>query len=141
MSHPEDSEWSPIMKSYEANVKSVTDALTNALQTVGSKVTGDDRTEIQDIVAAAAALALECSSQKSRIQTFEMDTDNYVRSYSKVEVENYNKRMQEDEDAETLEGYVELYISPGLKRIGDGRGGSLNEPPKILSKAQVFLNQ
>lgn len=130
---------SPVLASYRANLEAVRQNIERTISTVGSKIGSDDDNQIHDIVNAAATLSLECISQKARILPFMVAADEGVGRYHKSEIEDRNGRNLDDEDEEELTGTVSLFISPGLKRVGDGRGGSLNEPPKTLSKAQAFM--
>jgi hypothetical protein len=130
---------SAIIESYNKNLAALRTKLEQTLSSVGSRVTSDDRAEIADIVEYAANLALDCISQKARLFTFAIKENDGIRTYSRNEIEDRNLKNQNDDDTENIEGVVELYLSPGLRRLGDGRGGSLHGAPIVLSKAQVFM--
>jgi hypothetical protein len=131
-----------ITQSYEENLAATARNLEDVLKTVGTKLEAEDKLEIQEIVDAAANLALDCSLQKARLYVFAIDEKEAVQTLKKTDVEDSNKRNEtaDNQDKDALEGVVELSISPGLKCLGDGRGASLNEPPQVISPARVFLS-
>jgi hypothetical protein len=130
---------SPVMISYHENLATVRQNIERIIIKVGSRVGSDEERQIHDIVDAAAALSLECISQKARILPYVIAAEKGVQRYQKSEIADRNGRNLDGDDVEELNGTVSLFISPGLRRVGDLRGGSLNQPPKTLSKAQVFM--
>jgi hypothetical protein len=129
----------PITRSYCENKRVLEQKLVDVIQTIGSEVSKEERYEISNIVEAAANLAMESAAQKSRIQTFSINADERVKTYDTADLDDRNLKNREDMEEETVRGMIELFISPGLERVGDARGGSLIEPPKVLSRAQVFM--
>lgn len=137
---------SDISTSYQENIHEVSKQIEQMLEQDGPPLTDNDITTIQEIVSSAAKLSLECSLQRSRIQLFMLDTSATPQKYNKGlihdrNLRNHSSSRNDNVDADSVDGIIELCIAPGLKRYGDNRGGSWGLPPKTLYKADVFMNR
>jgi hypothetical protein len=122
-----------IRKSYERNVAKIFQSLSVLFSRVSSQ---DRQAEIRNIVDKACSLALNCGDQRCRLELFAPSLKHKV---SRQNLKTY-KDMNADNDPSLAEGIVQLVVSPGFRRTGDGHGGSLDEVFD-LCPVEVYLTE
>ncbi|KAF1993961.1 hypothetical protein P154DRAFT_625035 [Amniculicola lignicola CBS 123094] len=123
-----------IRSSYEKNLEAIQNEMAAGIQK-GSSDGSAHEFSIKRIVDLAAKLALDCFLQQCRIQLLDFAVGHKFNQTTKSEMLDRNAWNSSG----ITEGVVSLFIAPGLQRIGDGRGGSMDLPPFTLSVADVFL--
>ena len=116
-----------VMRNYENNSSKVTNALYNTFSKVCSQ---DKRTDILAIVDEARSLALDFGIERCRLQIFAPQPKEYISRAASGAYDDINLDL--------TEGVVELVASPGLRKMGDGRGGRLDQVID-LCPAAVYL--
>jgi len=122
-----------IRKNYERNLAKIVQSLSTLFSHVSSQ---DRQAEIRNIVDMACSLVLGCGEQRCRLELFAPGLQHKV---SRQNIKTY-KDMNGDNDPSLAEGIVQLVVSPGLRRIGDGRGSSLDQIFD-LCPAAVYLTE
>ncbi|KAH8706946.1 hypothetical protein GQ44DRAFT_818163 [Phaeosphaeriaceae sp. PMI808] len=112
-----------VRASYEKNLDTTQKDMEAVIQRVSPDPTAHQNT-LKEIVGLAAKLALACSVQHCRIQPSNLPVGFKANQKMKNEIRDRNTRNS----AGTTNGIVRLFISPGLQRIGDGKGGSMDRP-------------
>ncbi|OCK81695.1 hypothetical protein K432DRAFT_403556 [Lepidopterella palustris CBS 459.81] len=109
-----------IMRSYQDNSSTVKNVLSAGV----AKVTSEDKdADISSIVDEACSLALDFGIERCRLQLTAPQPNELVSMFNPGAYEDHNDRN----DPSLTEGIVELVISPGLRKMGDGRGGRLDQ--------------
>ena len=124
--------YEEIKTSYVANVSKVFEAMAKELRQVPSQVSQAD---IHDIVDKACSLALDFGVQRCRLQVVapqpnDMISTTTIGNFSDVNGEN---------NLGLGSGVVQLMISPGLMRRGDGRGGRLESEIASICPTVLYL--
>jgi hypothetical protein len=124
---------SEIQKSRERNVLKVAGSLSEALSRISFQ---DRQTEIRTIVDQACSLALDFGMQQCRIHVFAARPNDTV---SNMATESYKAANGEDNSDRTTR-VIQFVVSPGLRKTGDGSGGSLDlEQSTVLCPAALYL--
>lgn len=119
--------------SHKKNLDAITSGLRSILQAV-SATPSDYESTIKEIVQMAVKLATECFVQKCRIQPLVYTAGTEVHGEVQGRIINLN-----DSKGGTGDEVVQLFVSPGLERIGDGKEETKNQTPTILGVAHVFV--
>ena|SRR2546423_612804 len=122
-----------IRKSYERNTAKILQSLSEVVLRVSSQ---DRQADLRKILDQARYLALDCGEQRCRLEFF---APSVKQKISMQNTKTY-KDMNGDNNPSLAEGIVQLVVSPGLRRTGDGRGGSLDEVSD-LCPAAVYLTE
>jgi hypothetical protein len=93
----------------------------------------DVQAEIRTIVDRACSLALDFGMQRCRWQVFAPQPGQTISKAST----NF-KDANDTNPPDLAKGVVQLLISPGLRKTGDGRGGCLDSSSD-LCPAVVYL--
>jgi hypothetical protein len=117
--------------SYERNLEKVSQSLANTLSRFSTQNKPGD---IQDIINQARQLAFDIGTQRCRLLLFAPEINQTVSRLSG----SYND-VNNGNDVELIKGVVQLVVSPGLRRKGDGRGYVFRESADICA-ANVYLN-
>jgi hypothetical protein len=119
-------------RSYKINVSRVSEALDEALRQVTSQVSQAD---IHDIVDKACSLALDFGVQRCRLQVVAPQPNDTI---SRTSTGNFSD-VNSENDRGLESGVVQLMISPGLCRRGDGRGGRLESEIASICPTVLYL--
>jgi hypothetical protein len=96
----------------------------------------DRQADIRTIVDKACSLALDFGMQQCRIHVFAARPNDTV---SNLATESYKAANGEDNSDRTT-GIIQFVVSPGLRKTGDGRGGSMDlEQSTVLCPAALYL--
>ena len=122
-----------ITESFQANRVATAAALRETLEKAEQRVNSQD---IETVIKLASDLALDMASQKCRVQlfTFEDEQGNSQRSTK------WLKDCNPANKPKNIDGTVLLSVSPGLQRIGDESGGSL-DMCTFIHQVGVFLKR
>jgi hypothetical protein len=123
-----------IRASYDANLQRVQKDIKTLIQTVSPDFQADQDIST-NIVTAAAKLALACAVQQCRIQPSRFPIGLKVDHTFKDDLNDRNRANASG----TISGVVRFFICPGLQRIGDAKGGSLDQPLVTIHPADVYL--
>ena len=124
---------SMIHADHKTNIKTVTDQL---LQMLNKIIKGGVENEVSQIVKVASELALKMSAQRSRVEFFRIKTGRSISKAPSGSIDDLNGYN----GARNTVGIVRLSKSPGIRRLGDERGGSLAEI-RFIYPAKVFLER
>ena len=94
--------------------------------------------EMEKLVKAMTFLAIDLARQRARVEFFYL-TPNSALKESDVDVVNNRNRRETSKRAGMK---IALVIAPGLKKIGDDRGGFWNggKDTTVICPAEVFLD-
>ena len=124
-----DEEKATALSSHQIVKGRTCDALSDVLSRVGRTDRGDD---IQIIVDQACAMVQVFGTQRCRVQLV------FVEPGKLVKVKGSSPIANENDDLEEEEGEVNLVIAPGLRKWGDGQGGSLDQKRDVCP-VRVYL--
>jgi len=120
-----------IVESYKRNCSAVSEAL----RAVFSQVSREEIGKVpEEIVELACSLALEFGAARCRYQLFAPQEGTIFSRESRGFIRDRN----EGSDPGMTEYVVKLFVSPGLMRIGDGRGQSFDRELLRLRPAEVY---
>lgn len=119
--------------SYETHMAKTRAAISEAFSRVFSDY---KETEIWKIVDKAFLLAFDFGIQRCRLQFFAPSPGELISTRDPKTHVDLNKGNEEG----LSQGEVQLAIRPGVRRIGDGRGGSFATVTNI-SSAGVYLRK
>lgn len=97
--------------------------------------TRDVGTTPEEITELASTLALEIGRERCRLQLFAPTKGEIVSNRRSQYVADENQGFEDEENGE-----VELIISPGLEKRGDGHGKFFAKPPVPLRPSKVFCS-
>jgi hypothetical protein len=122
-----------IISSYIAVRKDVSEALKVEFSRISPEDMG---TTPGDIAEIACSLALDCGRERCRVQLFAPRKGERVQRTQRKSIQDRNEGFK----ADTEEGMVELVISPGLMKLGDGHGRSFDTNIVHLSPSDVYCS-
>lgn len=117
-------------KSYYRHLSDTREALSSAFSKISSE---DKNAEIRKIVDEASALALDLGTQRCRWQLFLPGRKDIVSTKGFDPYEDLNKA-----NTPMDYGEVQLAVKHGLRKTGDGRGGSFGTIANVRS-AGVYV--
>lgn len=106
------------------------------LETLSRVTAIQDAANIDKVVKVAANIARKLSVQRCRMEFFAFAPRKPIVGAPSGAVKDRNGKN----DGDNAKGIVLLSISPGLCRIGDERGGSLDRDATTIYPAGVFLD-
>ena len=124
-----------VQSSHKANLAKVSDAVREVIDRVSSELSNDEKQKLGEIVSLSAQLAVDMGAQRCRMQLFGVTPGIQAQALRPSYVSDRNGRNGRD----NAQGTVAVFVSPGLQRIGDERGGSLEKEATIIFPAGVFL--
>jgi hypothetical protein len=125
--------YEEVRRSYGINVSRVSETLAEALRQVTSQVSQAD---IHDIVDKACSLTLDFGVQRCRLQVVAPQPNDMISITTTGDFSDVNG----ENDPGLESGVVQLMVSPGLRRRGDGRGGRLESDIASICPTVLYLN-
>lgn len=114
------------------------DRVKETLSDVLRRVSYDDKQdEVGRVVEKASELALIFGRARCRLELFDAPVNHIIRTAQSARPD---EQFSDCKEPRLSEGVVLLFVSPGLRRIGDGRGANLDQRT-ILCPADVFLQE
>src|SRR5947209_2832821 len=109
-----------IRENYERNVAKIFESLSAMFRHVSSQ---DKQSEIRHILDKACSVALDWGEQRCRLELFAPALKQKVSRRNTKTYEDLNG----DNDPSLEEGFVQLVVSPGLRRTARGSEKALDE--------------
>ena len=122
-----------ISESFQANIAAGAAKFRETLEKAEQKASSKD---VEAVIQLASNLALDMASQRCRVQLFNFEDEEAHADRSIRWLKDCNPTNK----PKNIDGTVLLSVSPGLQRIGDESGGSL-DMCTFIHPVGVFLQK
>ena len=127
-----------ITESYNSWKKATAEDLVAAIAVaVSSTEQSRLRTGMEKLLKEAFLLAIDLAKQRCRMEFFYPAPDMVLKESDIKAIKNRDRKITETKAGST----IALIIAPGLKRVGDPRGGFSSKDSSVVCQAEVFLNR